>query len=836
MPSPKSRCVTSLLPACVSKRAQPGRSKHVNRVLQPLSLLQKKGGKVEQPLSSLLQYAGRTANGGSQPALAALCPSRLVFPPAQVLRREEVTRRKRKSSLRRGFHLPARRVLREKLLGAPPFILQKMADLSDVQLSASEAKKKKKKKKKKKRELRKGLLSAEAASSSFVFSEWDDKPGEACKKKKNRQREASDSQLDAPCVSMESEVASEADTGILPHKKKKKKKRAPVEPDDAELLVRVPQEKTSASPRMDTQEEVWPEGTRVRKKRRKKALCTDQAETSAPSPSRQAQIEPSSPEDTQTELFTSSPPSQHSSLLFQGKKRGGSNLDTSRELGSPLPEKKSRRKRKRSRAEESDTPDGPAAGEGVGLANRDLEGNNGYVRRKRKTSRAEESDTPDSLAVEEGVGLANRDSQRPRSSPKQGTLEGNNGSAYSPTPVSDAEKELSPTPSCAQSVSKDPFLDSSEVSECDLDAAVRELEAFIPHVRSLSDATIRQLAQRDLVRFRNFQKEGAAVKFGRFSRKENHRLVANVEAFLETYGIETAEKLFFPDRFPEETQAIRKLKAKHLFGVRIAEGIPRPWRQVYFRAKKVFDPQNSNKDSVSLMVSEPNFGSWSREEVKRLICAVGEWMRSKVRGLDSALEEGDAEKALRLMGKKLYKGISWTEVEAKVGTRHWRQCKHKWMSIVTKRMSREKCISHGRESVQAKVNLIERMYELDIEDASEIDWEDLASALGNVPPDYVQRRFCKLKVRYVPSWNRRCFPEIIDHLYEVTLPKFKKQLLKRKKNRRTASPKPSQEEKSGQKRTYTFSDIFCDEDSENETSKPASEEVDFGSQKDSESL
>ncbi|KAL8174521.1 UNVERIFIED_CONTAM: hypothetical protein K2H54_048024 [Gekko kuhli] len=350
--------------------------------------------------------------------------------------------------------------------------------------------------------------------------------------------------------------------------------------------------------------------------------------------------------------------------------------------------------------------------------------------------------------------------------------------------------------------------DSSERVLPNLDTATEELAEFIPHVRSLSASAIKQLATRDLARFRNFKQRGIAVKFGKFTKKENDQLRKNVVAFLEESGVESAEKLLFTHRFPEESAAIRKLKAEHFFGMRIAEGIPRPWRLVYYRARKIFDPNNNSRrysakekrkllkyqamygnnwkkiselmsrtsHSVALkysqIKSEPNTGPWRKEETKRLIRAVEETLQENCKEFGLGPEEENKGRALSVKREDLYKGISWITVEAKVGTRHWRQCKQKWMSVVTKRMSGGQLMAKRAQSLQFKINLIERLNELNIQDANNVDWEALSSIIGDVPPDYIQRRFYKLKTTQVPFWNQKTFPEIIDHLYEVTLPKL----------------------------------------------------------------
>lgn len=64
---------------------------------------------------------------------------------------------------------------------------------------------------------------------------------------------------------------------------------------------------------------------------------------------------------------------------------------------------------------------------------------------------------------------------------------------------------------------------------------------------------------------------GVAVKFGRFSKKENNRIQKNVEDFLSLTGLESAEKLLFTYRFPEEKQSITKLKVTYRFCEKLGE-------------------------------------------------------------------------------------------------------------------------------------------------------------------------------------------------------------------------------------------------------------------------
>ncbi|XP_028385375.1 transcription termination factor 1 [Phyllostomus discolor] len=392
----------------------------------------------------------------------------------------------------------------------------------------------------------------------------------------------------------------------------------------------------------------------------------------------------------------------------------------------------------------------------------------------------------------------------------------------------------------------------SDEADVDLDAAVQQLREFIPRIGDRAATTIKRMYRDDLGRFKEFKAQGVAIRFGKFSVKENKQLEKNVQEFLALSGIESADKLLYTDRYPEEKAVITDLKRKHAFRLHIGKGIARPWKLVYYRAKKMFDVNNykgrySKEDTKKLKIyhslhgndwkkigdlvarsslsvalkysqisSERNHGAWSKTETQKLIKAVEEVILKKMspqdlKEVDSKLQE-NPEGCLSIVREKLYKGISWVEVEAKVETRNWMQCKSKWTEILTKRMTNGRDVYRGVNALQAKVNLIERLYEINVEDANEIDWEDLASAIGDVPPSYVQSKFYKLKATCVPFWQKKTFPEIIDYLYETSLPLLKEKLEKKMEERGRELQTPA-----APKRVFLFQDIFrCDEDSEGE--------------------
>ncbi|NXD61940.1 TTF1 factor, partial [Eolophus roseicapillus] len=341
----------------------------------------------------------------------------------------------------------------------------------------------------------------------------------------------------------------------------------------------------------------------------------------------------------------------------------------------------------------------------------------------------------------------------------------------------------------------------------DLDTAKLELEEFIPHVRNIADSSVRKMAGRDLMRFKQFKKQGIAVKFGRFSQKENNQIRKNIEEFLQMTGIDSAEKVLFTSRYPEEKKTINRLKAEYLFCEKLSEGIPRPWRLIYYRARKIFDPNNykgrytkEEKEklkkyyalhgndwkkisermsrsnlSVAMKYSEiksaTNYGPWSKEEIQKLMRAVEEVIRRRIE-----MEDGNSNREILIDREKLYQKLPWSEIETKVGTRYWRQCKQKWTTILTNKMNKGQQLYRGTKGLQAKINLIKRLYELNVEDPNEVNWEELSDTFGDVPKAYVQAKFYKLKVSCVPSWQRKTFSEITDYLYEKKLPELEEKL------------------------------------------------------------
>uniref|UniRef100_A0A3B3RX30 Transcription termination factor 1, tandem duplicate 1 n=1 Tax=Paramormyrops kingsleyae TaxID=1676925 RepID=A0A3B3RX30_9TELE len=317
------------------------------------------------------------------------------------------------------------------------------------------------------------------------------------------------------------------------------------------------------------------------------------------------------------------------------------------------------------------------------------------------------------------------------------------------------------------SVSAQNFMDAS-MRKC-----IEELKKFIPNVETKSPSVISHLVKYDLSRFKILSQEGESFKSGRFSAEENEKLFRNIKDFLALTGISSAAKLFFTNRYPEEAAQIRNMKKLHKFHSQIAVGIFRSWHEIYSRGRKVFDEFNykgrytedelkklnklqnlygNNWMKISELTGRSNIslekrfsqiahkkGEWTVSEQKKLMRIIKEYMVTQV-------EPKDGPSGLTIRKEKLYSNVPWKSVSEGMETRSWVQCRVKWL------------------------------YEMDVEDSSDVKWEDLTFTIGDVPPAYIQAKFYKLKVTQVPLWQSKSFSDIIDFLYNKVLPKLEKDL------------------------------------------------------------
>ncbi|CAJ1069345.1 transcription termination factor 1-like [Xyrichtys novacula] len=379
-----------------------------------------------------------------------------------------------------------------------------------------------------------------------------------------------------------------------------------------------------------------------------------------------------------------------------------------------------------------------------------------------------------------------------------------------------------------------------------------ELEEYIPNVGKRLEPCIKEMIRYDLPRYRKFKEEGVSVRWGRFSNEENQQLRKNLEDFLALIGINMVPKVLFPHRYKNEEMEIRKLKAQHCFMEKLAVGIPRPSRQIIQRAKRMCDEENhmgqfSEEELKTLIKLQKRHGNnWraisekmgrsSFALEKRFACLAekhGSWSQKEESRLKKALKP-HLEALMRqnptgsgLSRKQLCNNLPWVEISHMVKTRNWIQCRLKWFCLLkTKLGSGAGIFSRKVEGRQAKIQLINTLFNMGVDDIADIDWDEVANTVGKVTPICVQKTYRRLKVSKVPNWNSLSFGEIIDFLHSVVVPTLKKELdetLVREEEEEEEEEEQEQEqeeegveeeeeEEQQHQEIYQLSDIFNSED------------------------
>ncbi|XP_074527490.1 transcription termination factor 1-like [Halichoeres trimaculatus] len=362
-----------------------------------------------------------------------------------------------------------------------------------------------------------------------------------------------------------------------------------------------------------------------------------------------------------------------------------------------------------------------------------------------------------------------------------------------------------------------------------------EMEEFLPDIRKFNDEKISRLLRLDLPRFREFKKEGIPVRKGKFTEEENQQIRKNMADFQALIGIDSVEKVVFPERFKEEEVEIKRLRKHHHYVERIAEGIPRICDHVNTRVRKLFDERNrmgkfSDEEVQTLVKLQNRHGNdWKRisEIMGRSIYSLekrfstctqghGAWNDDEVSRLKGALKDHLKDllqqnpESSGLTRDQLCENLPWTVISQKVKTRQWSQCRLKWFSLLKTKLSTSgnSTFKRGAKACQAKIQLINTLYNMNVDDQADVDWHEVAKAIGNSTPVCVQKSFLRLKKTRVPHWPCLSFGEVVDFLYEVVVPVMEEEMPRAKKE---------DEEHQGeelQERMYQLSDIFDSQDEE----------------------
>ncbi|XP_053551855.1 transcription termination factor 1 isoform X2 [Bombina bombina] len=335
------------------------------------------------------------------------------------------------------------------------------------------------------------------------------------------------------------------------------------------------------------------------------------------------------------------------------------------------------------------------------------------------------------------------------------------------------------------------------------------LKEFFPKLMSLKKSTITTLIHEDLERIREAKKKGITYLKGRFTTEENNQLRKNVAEFMTMTEIDSAEKLFHSQRYPDQREWIEQKKKELNFRYRMAENIARPVHEVCHRGVKMFD-ESSNKGryteeevenlkkywtmygnkwkvlgdlvgrnnatlqlKASQLRQEVVRGSWTKKEINRMIKAIKSFVLSpNCSNNPESSQEPDV-----IPKRKLYQGIPWVQIEKKVKTRNWSQCKTKWTEVLLSRMNNGTNVLQGAAGLELSINFIKWLHTSGIKDSGQVNWAELADHLGNIPPMVVQVHFYKLKSKYVPNWKNVAFEEIVHRLYKDGIPQLEALLL-----------------------------------------------------------
>nr|XP_032807494.1 transcription termination factor 1-like [Petromyzon marinus] len=344
------------------------------------------------------------------------------------------------------------------------------------------------------------------------------------------------------------------------------------------------------------------------------------------------------------------------------------------------------------------------------------------------------------------------------------------------------------------------------------DYQVKFMSKFIPGFARRSQMYIAHALKYDYHRFKEFEKKGIKVRFGRFSKAEVEQLHMNVRDFIRDHGAFTdPQKLFMPSYFPAEKKLISKYRLQNNFFNYLLRGISRPMKQIFQRGITLYEGQDlksgryseeelkqltqltrelgpnwtrisqimqRGQKNLSVKFNLINDGSakgvWSDGEVESLLQAMKDYLQAQQQqhnGVDQL--NTDSEHTIRILQRFLYSDIPWRHVSAKVNNRNSHQCRAKWMAVLCDRLTKITPLAYGWQGDTSRIQLIQSLYNLEVEDSADIDWDGIGQKM-KMPPWLLQRKLYELKLFHVPNWKNKTFGEIIDVLHDIYLPQLLK--------------------------------------------------------------
>ncbi|XP_033099127.1 transcription termination factor 1-like isoform X2 [Anneissia japonica] len=299
------------------------------------------------------------------------------------------------------------------------------------------------------------------------------------------------------------------------------------------------------------------------------------------------------------------------------------------------------------------------------------------------------------------------------------------------------------------------------------------------------------------------QEKGMQIQTGMWRKWEDEILKGNMQKFCEEVNIYDVERLVFPNLNTEDKKAILPLiKEKQMYH-KLGNGINRPLRNIYYRCRKLFDKNNykgvfSDHEVKTILRLQNKYGNkWIK--IGRLIERSGPSIQSKIRfgikdktiGAWSKKERKQLIKAVKehvsedAGPEAWYYNIPWEKVQKKVPTRESRQCRGEWLMILSSLAQGTMAPELDSWDKSDNVQLIERIYEMNIHDEEEIDWLALMPEFEKaVSPQKLRYRWYIIKSTYVPRHSYKTLDEILDYVGDEVLPKLREQVKKMKRKKK----------------------------------------------------